>query len=384
MNANNVQGSKATFWRAKAEVRTQPVQAFRSGHKAAKFLRLLRSRLVHIFAVSIATSSSDLLSTYTLTEEGFDFGFWLLAIIASRLVAVFGVVVALTAAQVWIPKRRFRMIAMALAVLLICASTAALHASGWDAGLTKLHGEAWAESGWPLFLYLFWMNSVVTSLLAIVYERQMRANRVLMAVRSTWLADEAIERQNLESRLNSAKARVDPEFLFAAIGRCEVLYRQDIDTAEKLLDQLIEFLRASVPQSNQAPSTLEKEMALCGGYLRIEGQLRKEALNVQMTCNAADQDGPFPTSVLLLLVQALLPPRGAVDPFALSMGAEKLLLCKRIELHCTAAAPPPPALALDSAAAMLQSFFGPYARVILLPGSPVGNTILIEVPNERA
>ena len=384
MNANSAQGSQATFWRAKAEVRTQPVLSFQRGHKAAEFMRLLRSRLVHIFAISIATSSSDLLSTYTLTKEGFDFGIWLLAIIASRLVAVFGVVVALTAAQVWIPKRRFRMIAMALAVLLICASTAALHASGWDVGLIKLHADAWGVSGWPLFLYLFWMNSAVTSLLAIVYERQMRAERVVMAVRSTRLADEAIERQNLESRLNSARARIDPEFLFAAIGRCEFLYRKDIDTAEKLLDQLIEFLRASVPQNNAAPSTLEQEMALCGGYLKIEAQLREEALSFQTTFNEAAMDGPFPASVLLLLVQSLLPPRGAMHPFTLSMGAEKLLSCKRIELHCTGGAPPPSALALDSAAATLQSFFGQHARVILLPGSPLGNTILIEVPHERA
>lgn len=384
MSAKSVQGSPATFWRAKAEVRALPVLAFQRGDKAAEFLRLLRSRLVHIFAVSLATSLSDLLSTYTLTKEGFDFGFWLLAVIASRLVALFGVVVALTAAQVWIPKRRFRMMAMALAVLLICASTAALHASGWDAGLTNLHADAWGVSGLPLFLYLFWMNSAVTSLLAIVYERQMRAERVLMAVRSTRLADEAIERQNLESQLNSVRARIDPEFLFATIGRCEFLYRQDIDAAEKLLDQLIEFLRASVPQSNAAPSTLEKEMALCGGYLKIEAQLRKEALSFQTTCNGTAMDGPFPASVLLLLVQALLPPRGAMHPFALSMGAETPLSCRRIELHCTGAAPPPSALALDSAATTLLSFFGPHARVILLPGSPLGNTILIEVPHERA
>ncbi len=383
MSANSVQGSQTTFWRAKAEVRSLPVLAFQSGDKTAEFLRLLRSRLAHIFAVSIANSSSDLLNTYALTD-GTNLGFWLLAIIASRLVAVFGVVLALTAVQVWIPNRRFRMIAMTLSILSICAANAAIHASVWYAGLTKLHAESWGVSGWPLFLYLFWMNSAVTSLLAIVYERQMRAERVLMSVRSTRLADEAIERQNLESRLNSARARIDPEFLFATIGHCELLYRQDIDAADKLLDQLIEFLRASVPQSNDASSTLEKEMALCGAYLMIEAQLRGDVLRFQTACSEAALDGQFPASVLLLLVQSLLPPRGAMHPFGLSMDAEKLLSCKRIELHCTCAAPPPPALALDSAAATLQSFFGPHARVILLPGSPLGNTILIEIPHERA
>lgn len=383
MAANADRSSPATFWKAKVKSKDGPVWVQQRGRESTEFLRLFRFRLTHVFAVSIAISSSDLLSTYSLTE-GLNLGFWLLSIIGSRILAVFSAVAVFSAAQVWISSQRLRMIVMTLAVLSICTATAALHASEWYTGLTKFHGEAWGVTGSALFLYLFWMNTLVVSLLAIVYERQMRADQVKMTVRSTQLADEAIERQSLELRLNSVKARIDPEFLFAVIGRCEFLYGRDIDAAESLLNDFIEFLRTTVPQSNEAPSTLNKEMALCGVYLMIEKQLRKGVLRVQTTGGLAATSGQFPSFVLLLLVQSLLPPREASHSFDLSMTAERQAFCNCVELRCTGAAPPPLAQTLAAAAVALRSFFGPFAKVSLPPNLAGGNTILIEVPDERA
>lgn len=383
MAANADRSSPATFWKAKAESKDGPVWMQQRGRESTEFLRLFRFRLTHVFAVSIAISSSDLLSTYSLTE-GLNLGFWLLSIIGSRILAVFSAVAVFSAAQVWISSQRLRMIVMTLAVLSICTATAALHASEWYTGLTKFHGETWGVTGSALFLYLFWMNTLVVSLLAIVYERQMRADQVKMTVRSTQLADEAIERQSLELRLNSVKARIDPEFLFAVIGRCEFLYGRDIDAAESLLNDFIEFLRTTVPQSNEAPSTLNKEMALCGVYLMIEKQLRKGVLRVQTTGDVAATSGQFPSFVLLLLVQSLLPPREASHSFDLSMTAERQAFCNCVELRCTGAAPQPQAQTIAAAAVALRSFFGPFAKVSLPPSLAGGNTILIEVPDERA
>ena len=213
----------------------------------------------------------------------------------------------------------------------------------------------------------------------------------MAAVRATRIADEAIEHQTLESRLNSIKARVDPEFLFAVIEQSEALYQQDLDAAEGLLDQLIDFLRASLPQQHDPQATLGKEMQLCAAYLAIEAQLRNDgnnALHCETACGAMAADSKFPTSVLLLLVQSLLPSRKTIGAHQVSITAENLLSCVRVEMRCTGAAASPQkpdaSHALDSASAALRSFFGDAARIEYRPALPAGHTILIEVPHGSA
>ena len=232
-------------------------------------------------------------------------------------------------------------------------------------------------------------STVIASLLAITYERQMGADRVMAAVRPTRIADEAIEHQTLESRLNSIKARVDPEILFAVIEQSDALYQQDMDAAEGLLDQLIDFLRASLPQQHDPQATLGKEMQLCAAYLAIEAQLRNNALHRETACDAMAANSKFPTSVLLLLVQSLLPSRVASCAHHVSITAENLLSCVRVEMRCTGAAASSQnadaSPALDSASAALRSFFGDAARIEYRPASPTaGHTILIEVPHGSA
>ena len=304
-SAQGIQGLHAAFWKAKAETSTPQPVARKEDLKSRAFVRMLKARLLHIVAVCIAAASPDLSATYAQVAD-INIRHWLVIIIFGRLMVVSGAVLAITAAQAWISRRQARLLVMTLAVLVFSAATAVLNASDWYIGLQNIDPLAWTSSGLGLFLHLFWLNTVTTSLLAIVYERQMQADRMMMAVSSTRLADGEVERQTLESRLNSVKARVDPEFLFAVIERSEILYRNDIDAAEVLLDQLIDFLRTSVPQANGAHSTLEKEWALCVGYLEIEAQLRPDALHLQTSNIAVVASHRFPTSILLQLVQSLL------------------------------------------------------------------------------
>ena len=363
-----------------AQALSPPALASPGDRKRVQFVRLYRARLVHALAIVIALRASELLGVYPVLDHPTLHQFTSISL--DLLMVWIAVPAALSAAQVWLPNRHVRRLAMAVGILAISVAQVSFYTTGW---LPELKDRMWASDRSGLMLYNFWISTVIASLLAIAYERQMGADRVMAAVRATRIADEAIEHQTLESRLNSIKARVDPEFLFAVIERSEALYRQDMDAAEGLLDQLIDFLRASLPQQHDPQATLGKEMQLCAAYLAIEAQLRNNALHCETACDAMAASSKFPTSVLLLLVQSLLPSRVASCAHHASITAENLLSCVRVELRCTGAAASPESAdasqALDSASAALRSFFGDAARIDGRPASPAGHTILIEVPH---
>ena len=341
---------------------------------------MLRWRLPHVVALGIALGGSELFTLYTLTgdDERGPILKWVLVLILHRPLFLFVSVAAVTAVQIWVRRRQLRLLATATAVIAFGLVNSALQAS-----------EAWVSvmpsKGFASFLYYFWLNTVFAGLLATLYEWQMRADQVLEAVRSSSIADEVIERQTLESRLSGMKARVDPEFLLAVIAHTETLYAEDIGSAERLLEQLIEFLRATLPHSSSATNTLDQEVRLCGAYLAIERSLRQEALSFQAISAAGAKGSYFPPSVLLPLVQSLLLPRGKMPrPVHLSIIAERERSCARVELTNHAAAAPPTREVLEGATAALAAIFGENVRVFTKPAPFTGMTIAIEVPHVAA
>ena len=385
MTTHSMEAAQPAFWKAVgktvAQALSPPALALPGDRKGVQFMRLYRARLVHALAIAIAVCASGVLGRY---PEGHRLFPVVVGMMVDLLVVCIAVPAALSAAQVWLPNRRFRWLAMAVAVLAISAVQVSVYTTDWF--LAEFLGEGdWVDRS-GLILYNFWLSTVIASLLAIAYERQMGADRLMAAVRATRIADEAIEHQTLESRLNSIKARVDPEFLFAVIEQSEALYQQDMDAAEGLLDQLIDFLRASLPQQHDPQATLGKEMQLCAAYLAIEAQLRNNNLHCEAASDAKAADSKFPTSVLLLLMQSLMPSRKASCAHQVSITAENLLSCVRVELRCTGAAlsaqSPDASQALDSASTALRSFFGDAARIDCRPTWPTaGHTVLMEVPH---
>ena len=351
--------------------------------KFAEFIRVLRQRLSHIFALGVAIGGSELLMTYPLMMDGDieSIPAWIIMMPINRTLSIFGAVAALTAAQVWIPRRTARLVVMFVAVMVVGVGTALLLSSDGWAQLLQ-YSRTWGGTGPGMFLYMFWINTVFAGLLAILYEWQMRADGVMEALRAARIEGEVVERQTLESRLSGMKARVDPELLFAVVARVEVLYVEDIDAAEQLLEQLIEFLRATLPRSMGAGTTLEQEIKLCSAYLVIEKALRLDALSYQTKSDAGLAGNYFPPSVLLPLLQSLMPPRGQ-SPRALhfTITAQNRADSVRVELNCHAVHSAPAPEVLDAATAALRAFFGDSASVVAKSAAFTGNTISIEVPH---
>jgi len=76
-------------------------------------------------------------------------------------------------------------------------------------------------------------------------------------------------RHALESRLQAMQARVEPQFLFNTLTQVRDLYRSDAVQGERMLDELIAYLRAAMPKMRDTSSTVRQEIELGRAYLAI-------------------------------------------------------------------------------------------------------------------
>lgn len=363
--------------------------------KRAEFRQLLQRRWPHPCVLGVALAVSELLSSNPLVADpesvSFNPWLWCLMTLAARVLTPLLVMLTVTIAQVGLPCGAGwrRLILVFAAIAISVAFSAAQTTNLWHAsmGLNDLSGDARLA----LFLFQFWINAVFSILLVILYEWQLRVDQVMAAVRDARIAEEALETQTLDARLNGMKARVDPEFLFTVIANAGVLYRVDINAGERLLEQLIDFLRATLPRHADSRMTLGSEMRLSEAYLALESTMRRDSLSFRTTADRVALAARFPPLVLLPLLRTLLPSKLPEEPSAsllISVVIEARRQLSRLEVNmtCGATSQSAPYLLARSrqseatAKAALRTFFGADANVSIRVRASDGYTVTVDVP----
>jgi hypothetical protein len=95
-------------------------------------------------------------------------------------------------------------------------------------------------------LYHGWLMFFFGGLAAAVYASQRRRARMLFALRAAELGRATSQQRLAEARLASLHARVEPDFLLRRLTELEQSYEADPDAADRLLDELIAFLRGAL------------------------------------------------------------------------------------------------------------------------------------------
>ena len=95
-------------------------------------------------------------------------------------------------------------------------------------------------------LYHVWMMLLFGGLAAAVYQSRHRHARMLGVLRAAELSRETLQRRLADARLAALQARIDPEFLFQTLTKLEQLYEADPPGADRLLEELIVFLRGAL------------------------------------------------------------------------------------------------------------------------------------------
>jgi len=150
--------------------------------------------------------------------------------------------------------------------------------------------------------YLFWGALVV-----VVYVNRRTALMSSARMNVAQLERAQAQRRIVESKLQTLRAQVAPQFLFNTLLRVGHLYDTDPDRGGQTLDHLIVYLHAALPQVRDTSTTLAQEMTLATAYLSIsQAQHPDGRIAFSIDVKQADHGARMPAMVLLPLIEHLL------------------------------------------------------------------------------
>lgn len=169
---------------------------------------------------------------------------------------------------------------------------------------------------------MFWVQVGGGMLLVAYFAFREREQTATKAAHDANTQRANVERATTAARLKVMQARIEPELLFGALRDVRELYLRDSAAADALLDDLITYLRAALPQMRGDASTLGREAALAIAYAKVLPAARRGDLTAESAIPQDVQGMPFPPMVLLPMVRAAA--ESAVSSIAIAMEGESV------------------------------------------------------------
>jgi len=120
------------------------------------------------------------------------------------------------------------------------------------------------------------------------------------------------EKNMLQARLQLMQAQVEPHFLFNTLANVQHLVETDPANASRMLDSLIKYLRAAMPQMRESATNLGREVEMSRAFLEITRMRMGTRLTYALDVPEALRSRPFPPMMLISLVENAL--KHGVDP----------------------------------------------------------------------
>ena len=220
-----------------------------------------------------------------------------------------------------------------------------------------------------------WVAATCTGAV-LAYDYRVRSARRAAALRKVRLQAAGVIRRTAEIRLQALQARIDPRFLFDSLAAVERIHEIDAAAGDRLLDNLIKYLRAVVPDLIATPSTVGKEVELARVWLDI----RREIVGATGT-HAIEATGdvgsrPFPAMTMIALAEAVLSEAPASAALTMRAQCEGALTTVRIDCRSPCAAEPPSVQALR---ARLEESYGEAVRLAFTCDAIRGRQATVEV-----
>jgi hypothetical protein len=121
-----------------------------------------------------------------------------------------------------------------------------------------------------------------------------------------------LEKNVLQARLQLMQAQVEPHFLFNTLANVQHLVETDPPAASRMLDSLIQYLRAALPQMREGATTLGRELDMARAFLDIHRVRMGSRLDYRIEVPEALKAREFPPMMLISLVENAI--KHGVDP----------------------------------------------------------------------
>jgi two-component system LytT family sensor kinase len=141
-------------------------------------------------------------------------------------------------------------------------------------------------------LLAYWGTVIVAH--AYEYYRQVQISRIRTSELSAQLA---------QAQLAALKMQIHPHFLFNTLNSISALLHKDVETADRMIARLSEFLRATLKSSDISVVTLKQEIEFMQTYLEIEKIRFQDRLIVDIDVEPAALEAKVPNLILQPLVE---------------------------------------------------------------------------------
>lgn len=163
----------------------------------------------------------------------------------------------------------------------------------------------WATQGatelrWILYVQI--ENVLLGGAAVVAWVDRRRAQAAVSRMHAAHLARVEATKRTLEAQLQAMQARIEPQFLFDTLARVKELYERDADAAERVLDELIAYLRAAMPRMRETSSTVGQEIDLVGAWLAILASGPGAGIDHAVDVQGDARDARLPAMLLLPLV----------------------------------------------------------------------------------
>lgn len=235
---------------------------------------------------------------------------------------------------------------------------------------------------WMLHTYGLWRAAAVT----VVYAFRLRWVADTAALRAARMAEAALARQAVEANLRTLQGRVEPRFLFEALAQVERLCEAAPERADRILESLIAYLRAALPEADAPARTLADELALVEAYVALVRARADGEVALVVDADAAARAVALPPLLLLPLVEHAC--AGSADsgmPLVLTVAgrADRGRLRVAVTARGRPVANPSTADPIGFVRRQLAELYGDAARLAVDDTGNTDTRITMEVPDER-
>jgi len=248
----------------------------------------------------------------------------------------------------------------------------------------EVHTYRERSGDWVMsFVFLVILTGIIVK---VVLGGKKRAEKRALVATAT-AAEESLKRQLVEAQLKMMQAQVEPHFLFNTLASVDHLIETDPPTASKMQKNLIQYLRAALPQMREGSTTLGKEIQLCRAYLEILKFRMEDRLQYAVTVPQGLMSAQFPPMMLQSLIENSikhgLEPKaegGAITISADIVNGRLRVTVADTGLGFAAASQPGTGVGLSNVRERLAALFGGRARLSIDANHPSGTIVTIDVP----
>jgi sensor histidine kinase YesM len=194
-----------------------------------------------------------------------------------------------------------------------------------------------------------------------------------------------LEKNILEARLQLMQAQVEPHFLFNTLANVQHLVETDAASASRVLDSLIQYLRAALPQMREGATSLGRELDMARAFLEIHRVRMGSRLDFAIEVPEGLKARHFPPMMLISLVENAI--KHGVDPCCdagtITIRAQEAEGRLKVSVADTGEGVRPKkggGVGLTNIRERLKALYGSSAKLVLEENAPRGVVASIEVP----